>query len=239
MKGVVMKSKNLFWGLFFLALAVFTIASQVGAFGEIGVLSVLEGVLLAALIIYSLISLNFFGVFIPLAFLYIIFRQPLGLPEVSTWMLLLTGLLTSIGFSIIFHKKNKYKSKCDYEGHDCSQTSETIDDNNPSAKVRFSSSSKYLHSDNLESANFAASFGALEVFFDKTQLSPQGAEVFLDCSFAEIKLYIPRNWRVIENINVSLAEVKYNNRMAVIEENAPRLTLKGNVQFGGIEIVYI
>lgn len=234
-----MKSKNLFWGLFFLALAVFTIASQIGAFGEIGVLSVLEGFLLAALIIYSLISLNFFGVFIPLAFLYMIFWQPLGLPEVSTWMLLLTGLLTSIGFSIIFHKKTKNISSCVYEGHECSQTSETIDDNNPSAKVRFSSSSKYLHSDSLQSGNFSASFGALEVFFDKTKLSPEGAEVFLDCSFAEIKLYVPRTWRVVENINVSLAEVKYSSRPVDLTEDSPRLTLKGSVQFGGIEIVYI
>lgn len=234
-----MKSKNLFWGLFFLALAVFTIASQVGAFGEIGVLSVLEGVLLAALIIYSLISLNFFGVFIPLAFLYIIFRQPLGLPEVSTWMLLLTGLLTSIGFSIIFRKKSKHNTECSYVGHDYSKTSETIDDNNPSANVRFSSSSKYLHSDNLESASFSASFGALEVFFDKTQLSPQGAEIFIDCSLAEMKLYIPRSWRVIENINVSLAEVKYTGRPADLTEDSPRLTLKGSVSLGALEIVYI
>lgn len=247
-----MKSKNLFWGIFFLALAVFIIASQLGGFGQIGVWSVLEGVLLLAIIVYSLIKLNFFGVFIPATVLYMIFWSPLGLPFVSPWFLLLAGLLTTIGFSIIFHKKPHHETCCigkgewhkdgwdkdDWkDGH--APTIENIDDNHPNAKVSFGSSSKYLHGDSLQSGQFSCNFGSLDIFFDKAQLSPEGAEIFLDCSFGAIKLYIPKTWRVIDKISASLGGVNYNNRSAALAEDAPRLTLTGNVNLGGIEIQYI
>ncbi len=243
-----MKSKNLFWGIFFLALAVFTIASQLGGFGQIGVWSVLEGVLLLALIVYSLIKLNFLGVFVPVAFLYMIFRSPLGLPFVSPWLLVLAGVLTSIGFSIIFHKKPKNqtcwkehgewdKDGWNKDGH--AQTIEMIDDNHPSAKVSFGSSSKYLHADSLQSGQFTCSFGSLEVFFEKTQLSPEGAEIFVDCSFGELKLYVPGTWRVVDKINSSLGGINYSNAPKTLAADAPRLTLTGNVHLGAIEIQYI
>ncbi|MHB1485725.1 MAG: LiaF transmembrane domain-containing protein [Saccharofermentanales bacterium] len=235
-----MKNKNIFWGFLFLLSAVLIIAGQTGAFGTIALMSIISGVLLLALMVYSLFSLNFFGVFLPLAFLYMIFWSPLELPEISPWLLVLAAVLTSIGFSIIFHKKPKADTCCkDIGSQSFNDTTETIDDNHPYAKVNFGSSSKYLHSNNLEKGQFIASFGSLEVFFDKAQLSPEGAEIFLDCSFGAIKLYIPRNWKVIEKMQVNLGGVNYNNQPDVLTEDSPRLTLTGNVQLGGIEIQYI
>ncbi len=234
-----MKNRNWFWGIFFLLSAVFVIASQTGAFGEIGVVSILAGVLLLALIIQSIVSRNFFGIFIPIGVLYIIFREPLAFPYISPWQIILAGIFSSIGFSILFRSQPKEKLPCHKGGSHFSQTTETMDDNNPYAKVNFGSSSKYLHSDSLKGGQFIASFGELEVFLDKAQLAPEGAEIFLDCSFGSIKLYIPKHWQVLDNLHVSLGEVDNKARMAQPSEYAPRLTLTGNVQFGGVEIQYI
>ena len=231
-----MKSRNWFWGIFFLLSAVFVIASQTGSFVQIGVISILATVLLAALAIQSLIYRNYFGIFLSLAFLYMIYRYPLGLPEISLWLLLVSAVLAGIGFSFIFHS---HPPKMVYTHGMEHFTSESIDDNNPYAKVNFGSSSKYLHADCLKSGQFFVSFGALEVFFDQAQLSPDGAELFFDCSFGAIKLFVPKHWKVRDNLRASLGAVENDTRLAQPGENAPQLTLTGNVQLGAVEIHYI
>lgn len=234
-----MKNRNWFWGIFFLLSAVAVIAIQIESVGDIGIWSLLVGVLLVALIVYSIINLNFFGIFLPLAFLYMVFWEPLGLVEITPWMLILAAVLTSIGFGLIFHKKRKCKVDVHPSGEAVISEGETIDDNHPYAKVQFGSSSKYLHADALESGRFVSSFGELDVFFDQVQLSPAGAEIFLDCNFGSIKLNIPKNWQVVDDLHVTLGEFTNNRRTASLTENAPRLTITGNVQFGGVEISYI
>lgn len=234
-----MKSKNIFWGLFFLVAAVFVIASQTGSFGELGLLSITATALLAALMIYSLFSRNFLGVFVPIAFLYLIYQKPYGLPDVSLWLLLLSAVLASIGFSIMFRTYPKKPECFNFNHADYSRTNENIDDNHPYAKVAFGSASKYLHADCLQSGQFIVSFGELEVYFDQATLDPSGAEIFLDCSFGAIKLYIPKHWQVYDSLHATLGGIENNNRLARPEANAPRLTLTGNVQLGGVEIQYI
>jgi len=234
-----MKNRNWFWGFFFLLAAIFVIASQTGSFGQIGLMSILATVLLAALAIHSAVNRNFFGMFLPLAFLYMIYWQPLKLIEISFWLLILAAVLASVGFSILF--RSHPSKMLDWNGgiQHPNQTSENIDDNNPYAKVSFGSSSKYLHSDSLKSGQFIASFGALEVFFDQAQLSPEGAEIFIDCSFSGVELYVPKQWRVHDNMHVSLGAVNNDARLTEPLENAPMLNITGNVQFGAVDIKYI
>ena len=142
-----MKNRNWFWGFFFLLSAIFVIASQIGSFGQIGFISILATVLLAALIIHSIADRNYFGIFVPLAFLYMIYRQPLHLIEISLWLLILAAVFASMGFSFLFrsHPQSKMHWHDDYEH--AHQTVENIDDNNPYAKVSFGASSTYLHGD--------------------------------------------------------------------------------------------
>ncbi len=222
------------------------IASQTGSFGQIGFLSIAATVLLAALGIHSAIERNFFGVFIPIALLYVIYQQPLQLMAISLWLLLLAAVLAAIGFSIIFHSHSHkwYHHAQEWSHwHDGKETfnqpTENIDDNNPCAKISFGSSSKYLHADCLKSGQFSVSFGAMELFFDQAQLSPDGAQIALDCSFGSIQLYVPRHWNVTDHISTGLGAVENDIRMSHPEENAPRLTLTGSVSLGSIEIHYI
>lgn len=234
-----MKNKNWFWGFFFLVAGIFVIASQTGSFGEIGVLSILAGVLLLSLTIMSIFSRNFFGIFMPLAFLYMIFQGPLSLFQISPKLLILAGLLISTGFSILFHSKTNHMKHWHGKDEHSNQASETIDDNNPYTKVTFASSSKYIHGDCLKSGQFISSFGELELFFDQAQLSPEGAKIFLDCSFGAIKIFVPKHWRVQDNMHASFGSVDNKTQTANLDENSPCLTLTGNVSFGGIEIINI
>lgn len=233
-----MKHRNWFWGVFFVLAAIFVVASQIISFTQIGFWSILATVLLAAVFIESLIKLNYFGVFLPLALAYIIYQKPLGLYDISFWLLLLAAVLISIGFHIIFRRRPKHESKCCGD-KDEYHTIEDIDDNNPYAKVNFGGSSKYLHADCLKSGQFYCRFGGLEIYFDQVQLAPDGAEIFLDCNFGAIKLYVPKTWRVVDRINATLGGVQNEARHAMPGEGAPTLSLTGNVSFGGVEIYYV
>lgn len=235
-----MKHNNWFWGVFFVLAAVFVVASQVASnsFAQLGFWSILAAVALAAMFIQSLVKLNYFGVFLSLALTYWIFQLPLHLFIISPWLLILAAVLLSIGFHIIFSKH----TKCQYvsrHGKDEYHTVEEIDDNNPYVKVSLGASSKYLHADSLKSGQFYCNLGSLEVYFDQVQLDPNGAEIYVDCSLGAINLYFPKTWRVIDKLNSSLGGVKNETRFNNPHENAPQVTVTGNVSLGAVEVHYI
>lgn len=243
-----MKTRNLFWGLFFVAAAVFIIISAVTGFANIDFWTGLLSVLLAAVLLKSIIKLEFFGIFVPAALLYLVWRTPLGLPIINGWTVLLAAVLLGIGLEAIFHKRpfvriegncRSHRHHGDWNVNGGCKNPEIVqdDDNNPSAHVRFGSLSKYLHGQSIRSGSFSVNFGALELFLDTAQLAPEGAEFNVDCSFGAIELHVPRTWRVIDKTRVSLGGVEVHNSGA--QEGAPTLTVTGNVSLGGMEIKYI
>lgn len=236
-----MKLKRFFWGVFFLAAAVFVIASAVGAFAQFGFWSIAATVLLAAVFFSSLVDMNFFGIFISASLLYLIFQKPFNLYPISFWQLILAAILISIGLSVIFHRYRHwgrhYNQQCNIKG--CNKTVEKIDGNDIYARSSFSESCKYLHSDNLKKAHLVCSFGKLSVYFDQVELCPEGAEVWVDVSFGEMILYIPKEWNIVNRIEAGLASVTDSLKSAPQDENAPRLTLSGKVSLGHLAINYI
>jgi predicted membrane protein len=234
-----MKSKNWFWGIFFILAAIAVIAIQTGSFAEIGIQSLLLGAFLLAIIIASLVRFSAFGIFFPIAFLYMIFWQPLNLMYVNYWYVLLAALLVSIGFEIIFGKHNKYKHTHNHD-YSCDRSAtESIDDNNPDIAIKFGSACKYLHSDNFQGGKFTLSFGELQVFFDQVKLKSEGTEIFVDCSFGSLVLNVPRDWKVKENVHVSMGGFDNKVHNTNLADDAPTLMISGNLWIGSIEVKYI
>lgn len=234
-----MKHTKWFWGTFFVLSAVFIIASQVTDFVQIGIWSILGAILLTAIVVHSVAHRNFFGIFVPLAFMYEIFWQPFKLAEISLWVLLASAILASIGFSCIFRKRPpKYQYKWENSNR-FQPTSESIDDNNPYTKVSFAASTKYLHSTALKTGQFYCSFGSLEVYLDQAQLSPEGAEIYVDCNFGSIEFYVPRHWQIKNNVHASLGSADIGERCSNAGPDSPLLTVTGNVSFGSVEMKYI
>lgn len=234
-----MKNNNWFWGSFFVLAAIFIIASQIGIFGQVGAMSIVATVLLVGFFIQSIMDKSFFGIFISFAFLYMIYWRPLHLVPISAWQLLTAAVFLSIGCSMLF-KRTPPKAAGSYTcttGAECSH--ESIDNNNPFAKVSCGASSKFLHGDCVKTGQFFVSLGELEVFFDQCKLSPDGAEVYIDCSLGTMKLFVPKTWVVLDNVRVTLGELSNKRYMSVADDNAPKLYLTGNIQLGSVEIHYI
>jgi len=236
---------NIIWGTFLLLAAAFLLFNQFDGFTNIGVGSIIVTVIAVLFIVQCISALRFAPLPIPIAVLYIIFQTPLSLPEIQTRTIIIASILTTIGLLIMlpgkrFFKHRKYKIKKETWDHSGRvQTEDSINENNPSASVQFGSISRRLHADNLETINLYCNFGELEIFFDQVKLNPNGAEANINCSFGAIKLFIPKDWLIIDKLNCPLGGVDISKNFAVPAENAPRLILNGSVSFGGIEVRYI
>ena len=243
-----MKQAKWFWGAFFILAAVFVVASQLTDFVTIGFWSILGTILLLAVVVHSIPPRNFLALFLSLVLLYEIYWQPLGLVHISFWVLILAAVLAGIGFSYLFRKrplkhwgkfeKANWKAGEGYQQVCAGIDGENIDGENVFAKVSFGDSTKYLHSTALKTGQFYASFGSLEVYLDQVMLSDQGAEIYVDCKFGSMELYVPKTWRVKGDVRTIFAAADISE-MPDVQPDAPLLTIVGNVSFGAVEVNYV
>jgi hypothetical protein len=256
MNGVVVirsKVSNWVWGIFLLLAAAFVLSSQFGGFTEIGIGSIIVAILALAVMIQCIARLSFAPLPIPLALLYVIFQNPLGLPYVKTWVMILAAILASIGLYLILPRKHRHKSSNSsygthynheqyvYNGKEQSNKTSTEEgryNNNPVVDVSFGTVNRHLYANCLETVQLNSNFGDLTVFFDQVQLNPNGAEATLTCNFGSIVIYVSKHWRIIDKIGCTLGEVRNDNHFITPAENALQLTLKGNVSVGKVEIRY-
>jgi len=240
---------KLIWGTFLLLAAAFIISNQVGGFVELSFWSILVAALALAYIVQCMFRLYFASLPIPLAILYITFQPMLephiAIPHINMWMLLLAAVLATLGLHTLLpkRKKKRHHAKIVMNRQAKPRTEVGGDDNNPHISIQFGGISRYLHSECLETVQIDCKFGSLEVYFDQVKLSPNGAEAFCDCSFGSITLYVPKEWQIIDELDRAFSGVEYEKRRTEQEqesqEEAPKLILRGNAKFSGIDIRYV
>jgi len=256
----IKRNKNWLWGLFLLLIAGGIVASQLGWIDEIGTRTIIAGAF-AVIILFNCITrksitmLPFAG-----ALVYIVLRNQELVPHVATWALLLAAWLTTIGLKMLLPKKKRKKNFIfTFNGGDIGEWSRengkwgskkdkrrakafaemgALDDN-PSVSTVGAVTSRYIQADSLETVTLSCHFGGIDIYLDEAQLSPDGAVVDVDCKFGGIDIYVPRHWHVTENISCTLGGADINGRRENVTEDSPKLTVTGNVMFGGVDINYI
>lgn len=226
--------KKVFWGLFFIVAAIFVIVNQLGYYTDISLFSLLCTILIIPILLTSLMKVNFTGIFFSLAFLCIIYREPLNLESVTPIPVLLAALFGSIGFSIMF-SKHHFCQKCNSENFDQiinGEDSEEVD-----FGVNFGSSIKYINSDDFKRANLRSSCGSMKVYFDNAKIIDDNAVINLDISLSGVELYIPKEWKIVNKVDVTLGSVEQKNTGK--EKFEKTITLTGRVNLSGVEIICI
>ena len=122
------------------------------------------------------------------------------------------------------------------EANEKTKIEEGDDANNPYISVSFGYASRYLHAESLETAELNCSFGGMEVYFDNVTLSPNGAEIDVNCSFGSIEIFVPSHWRVIDDMNASLANAEVSRRLQGNDPDAPTIRVTGSVSLGNVEV---
>lgn len=236
-KEICMKSikwERIFWGLFLIAAAVVLVVSKLGLFHGVSFWGVMITAVLAVCLVKSIIDFSITGILFSIAFLCIVYAEPLGITAITPWTVLGAALLGSIGFNVLFHHKKQYY----HHRHDQNFNSyETIQQDDVNMNTSFSSSVKYINSTDFKRASVDCSFGAMKVYLDKAVIQNGSAELKIDASFAGIELYVPRDWKVENRLRVTLAGVDEKN--CSMGNGSTRLILTGTISFTGVTILYV
>lgn len=253
------RNKNWIWGILLLLAAGGLIANQFGLFRPLDFWTIVAAVLGLIFLGSAITNKTLSTVPFIIAMAYLVLRNQGVLPFVALWVVLAAAALSSVGIGLIFPQKIPQGSRFvvgsftsydedDYDGEVDSEEGReerrrraqaTGIDNNPAVSVNFGSASRYLHADKLETVSLSCNFGGMEIYFDQAQLHPSGANVYLDCKFGGIDIYVPRHWRVNEQVNCTIGAVDIDSRKATPTENAPELTITGNILCGGVDIWYV
>ena len=238
------KISRLFWGLGFITLAVFLVLSQMHLItAQFSVWNAIVGLLCAALLISSIADRSFGGVFFSLGLFWLTFAETLGLPKVSIWNILIIILLLTTGFNIIFphkHKKLEYIADGEWENSKFRKYQNIVDEENGgivSCSNSFGELSKYINVPDFKQAHIKNSFGELKLYLDQAQPADTTVNIEVSNSFGQTTLFIPKDWNVIQSINVFLGSVDEKRRSETTTQVTCYIT--GSVSFGEIEIVYV
>lgn len=232
-----MKKEKIFWGAFLILGGIALTVEQLGFIANMNIVNIIIAIFLLCIVAKNLIKINFAGVLFPIAFIGILFDEQLGITLITPWTILITAGLLSIGLSMIFDKNPKWgKVKVDLDSKDY-ETINIEGEGNVRLETNFAGSVKYINTDKFEKAHLQCKFGGMKVYFDNAIMKNENAIVRIDASFSGVELYIPKTWRIDNKTNVAFGAVEEKNRNGAVTTNT--LTLVGNINFGGVEIVYI
>ncbi len=233
-----MKSSKIFWGIFFILAAVYVVVSKFGILPDVGVFSILVTVFLIWLLLEGIRHVNFYEILFSIAGFCIVYDEQLGITELTPWTVLGAALLGSIGLSLIFggFKRKKTVQQFQSAGY-AGCGSEQCSGEQLNCENNFGSAIRYINSDNFKSAKIENNFGSLSVYFDNAVVQGGTAMVNVESNFGEVHLYLPKEWRVQNNLDRSFGTIREDG--SSIGSSVTVLFLNGSANFGVITIHYI
>ena len=237
------RREQIFWGIALIAIAALTVAGGMGYLGGLSFITILLTVVFGITLIRSLFPINFTGILFSLAFLGIVYNKQLGIEKLPPWTLLLVALLGSIGLTLIFghnHHAHDHSHNHNDAAFAYCENNEVIneaDDSHVYQSTRFGGTTKYINSDNFKEATLECEFGGLEVYFNNVKVPEHNAKISIYANCAGVELYIPKEWKVVDNIHCSLGAVSYDNQPSSTGDVT--VALEGEVKIGGVDIKYI
>lgn len=237
-----MRRRKIFWGIFFIVMALVVVVSKLGILPDVGVFSILATVFLVWMAADGVRHRNFYEMIFAAAFLCIVYDGPLGIEALTPWTVLAAALLLSIGLSLLFGGKRKKKHGLEsvWEsdgGSGIGSSSEQCRGQQVYCKNNFGSAIRYIHSDNFREAYLENNFGSMTVYFDNAIIQGGAASVRVENNFGETVLYIPKEWRVRNELEHVFGTISEHGNY--VGTSSAELCLKGETNFGNIEIYYV
>ena len=232
-----MKNKNYFWGIIFILVAVSILLRNFYFFPAIHSSRLLITILLVYFIAKNITYRNFFGILLPAAFIYLLYDEYLPFTFLSPFSILAAAVFGSIGLTFLFPSHTSYKPDFSFspemgEGSYNNQS-------DVSCSVTFAGCTKYFESDDFRRAYLKCSFGALKAYFDHAKITGSSAEIYVENSFGETNLFLPKEWDVHADATSTFGNITEIHKPSIIPSGAPTVLIHGNVSFGDCKIFYI
>lgn len=247
---------RILWGVGLLAAAVLLVVSQLGLLSfKIGFWMIILTVIFVACLIKGLMDRSIYVSIFSIGFLVITYSGPLGIKKLlSAWMILFIALLVSMGLSLLlkrdFRPKITIEKSFNWDDDDDSSDDDTETtvvhhhvqdmiedgDNIVINQKMAGDSSRYIHSQNLQSINLEASFGNANIYLDDAKAAGDTVVLNLTASMGNVNLYVPLSWRIDNQLSVSLGNVIVKGKS---NGGGPTLVLKGRANMGNVVINYV
>ena len=234
---------KLFWGMLFIAGAAFLLADRMGYWSQVRSVS-LVGILFTIFFIWMVLQgiyyKNFFLLLFGLSFIAIQYRHPLGIMNVTPWTLLSAALLASIGLTIIFPSKKRFKYRHNNYNEFADKGEKVFEEQDGEViyyKSNFGECVKFINTDSLVNVQLENAFGQMKIFFDNAVIKNGVANVNVSNSFGETILYIPKTWNVENHVKCTFADLHFEGNQAT--QGCPTLKIYGSISFGNVTVVFI
>ena len=228
----VNKGANVFWGIVFLLGAAAFLVSKLGILEGIGFWSILFTIGLTGIFINGLVKRSFGQMLFSLAFLVIVNDEFLKLEAITPWPVLGAALLGTIGLNLLFPRFNRRKSFKLIAGGE-HRVGDTVSGDGVYYENAFGSAVKYVVGE-ISQVRVDNAFGTMEVYFTDAVLKGHTARVYVDSAFGKVTLYVPRGWKVVDNVTRAFGPVCSNYENDSQGENT--LYISGDIAFGALMI---
>lgn len=246
------KLREVFWGIALVAVAIFLVMNQLHLFAfHLKISMIIWTIIFGAALIESLADRSLFGTTFSIAFLLIVYAEPLHITKIVPWTVLIAAFLIYLGLSLIFKRswfpKTVYfnqKKRQDFKNNHSRADNNVLNASNSEAdgediviNQRLSSVSRYISSKNLRSITINSSLGEVEVYLDQAEAAGDTVVADINGTMGEIEFYLPSSWKVdSQNLNVVLGELEIEGEST---GGGPTLVLTGHSSMGEIEVYYV
>ena len=185
-------TRSLFWGLVLILTAAVLILDGIGiSFGQgITPVRIIFGILLLALTIYEIVRLKFSYIFFPLAFLFLLFEEPLAWALgkdgslISNRTVLLAALLLTIGAALLSPKQKGIKK----------------------IKV-MGNTTLYFDASDMSNCRINDNMGQVYAYVVNKEAYVGGGVITVTDNLGSVVLHIPSEWNVITETSDNLGKI--------------------------------
>ncbi|OAV71102.1 putative membrane protein [Bacteroidales bacterium Barb4] len=152
--------------------------------------------------------------------------------------------LIIIGISLLFRLRKPYGQpwggKHHHKHHHFHRTSETLTTENGFVRsdVTFGNAKHIVLDSVFRGADLNVTFGSIELDLRRTSLEADETYMDVDCTFGGIELFVPSSWNILieaDSTFGSCADKRFQSHEA---DEKHKLVIRGDVTFGGIEIMH-
>ena len=241
-----MKAWKIILGVFLVALAVLLILEAVGVIapvteylGGVTFWQVAGGIALLCAAASMLSAGEFRFPIVLLGFIFMIFEKNIayacgidGGDIVHNGLVFGCTVLVWIGLCFIFPKKKCLKIKKNKKTKDGLHI--TVNENELGASEIYIDCNEFGNT--YMEHNAVNKIGGTEIRFENTDSYKGGATLHVVNKIGGTEIYVPRSWRLVHDIDVSLGATEIEDDGEDIAEDAPVLNITGKVSIGAIEI---
>lgn len=235
----MMKNKNYLLGIIFILAAILMLLNNFHFFYPISTVKVVITILLLYFIVKNIPYRNYFGILIPAAFIFILYDDFLPFQILTPFSVLAAAVLGSIGLSFLFPNQPPFKSDISFGFGSDGGTGTYNSDSEVTCSIAFAGCTKYFESEDLRRAYLKCSFGSLKAYFDHASIIGDSAEIYVDNSFGETNLFLPKEWDVHINASTTFGDISEIHKMKAAPCGAPFVSINGNISFGDCKIFYV